>query len=185
MPVRLEAVVGDFSWDERSLYFHANWRHQYPVATRPFSDFNYVTLTGRGVYVGDTLTVMNPIPTWWGEGDAKIWVDGEKFPSIFGTGTEDYYGYSWGGRHTNFYEHPFHAQPRAHCYDQLNPKNGSDRTRYARLQHGDSYTGPRYHAVRQIASGRHGGVALEGVRHGLRRRNVLVWRCRHQDQSHG
>lgn len=122
VPVRLEAVVGEFSWDERSLYFHANWRHQYPVATRPFSDFNYVTLTGRGVYVGDTLTVMNPIPTWWGEGDAKIWVDGEKFPSIFGTGTEDYYAYSWGGKHTDFYEHPFHAQPRAHRYNQLNPK---------------------------------------------------------------
>ena len=53
------------------------------------------------MYVGDTLTVMNPIPTWWGEGDAKIWVDGEKFPSIFGTGTEDYYAYFWGGKHTN------------------------------------------------------------------------------------
>jgi hypothetical protein len=92
------------------------------VATRPFSDFNYVTLTGRGVYVGDTLTVMNPIPTWWGEGDAKIWVDGENFPSIFGTGTEDYYAYSWGGKHTGFYEHPFHAQVRAHTYNQLNPK---------------------------------------------------------------
>jgi hypothetical protein len=122
VPVRLEATVGDFSWDERSLYFHANWRHKYPVATRPFSDFNYVTLTGRGVYVGDTLTVMNPIPTWWGEGDAKIWIDGEDFPSIFGTGTEDYYAYSWGGKHTDFYEHPFHAQPRAHRYNQLNRK---------------------------------------------------------------
>jgi hypothetical protein len=34
------------------------------------TEANYVTLTGRGVYVGDTLTVMNPVPTWWGEGDA-------------------------------------------------------------------------------------------------------------------
>ena len=104
------------------MVFHSDWRHQDPVPTRPFSDFNYVTLTGRGVFVGDTLTVMNPVAKWWGEGDAKIWVDGESFPSIFGTGTEDYYGYSWGGRHTDFYEHPFHAQPRAHRYNQLTPK---------------------------------------------------------------
>lgn len=117
--VELETVVGDWSWTDRSMYFYANWRHQYPVPTRPQSDWNYVTLQGRGVYVGDTLTVMNPLQTWWGEGDAKIWVDGESFPSIFGTGTEDYYGYSWGGRHADFYEHPFHAQVRAHRYDKL------------------------------------------------------------------
>jgi hypothetical protein len=48
---------------------------------------------------------MNPVTIWWGEGDEKIWVDGEAFPSIFGTGTEDYYAYSWGGKHTSFYEH--------------------------------------------------------------------------------
>jgi phage protein U len=45
---------------------------------------------GRRVYVGDTLTIMNPEEQWWGEGDEKIWVDGEDFPSLFGTGTEDY-----------------------------------------------------------------------------------------------
>ena len=33
---------------------------------------------------------------WWGEGDEKFFVDGEKFPSTFGTGTEDYFGYAWG-----------------------------------------------------------------------------------------
>ena len=121
--VALDAVVGDWTWDDRSMYFHANWRQQYPLPTRPFSDWNYVTLKGRGVYVGDTLTVMNPLPAWWGEGDAKIWVDGESFPSIFDTGTEDYYGYSWGGQHTMFYEHPFHAQVRAHRYDQLVPQS--------------------------------------------------------------
>ncbi|MBW2647226.1 MAG: DUF2961 domain-containing protein [Deltaproteobacteria bacterium] len=32
---------------------------------------------------------------WWGEGDEKFFVDGEKFPSTFGTGTEDYFGYAW------------------------------------------------------------------------------------------
>lgn len=118
----LEAVVGDWDWDESSLYFNAAWRGQYPVPTRPFSDWNYVTLKGRGVYVGDALTIMNPVERWWGEGDEKIWVDDEDFPSIFGTGTEDYYAYSWGGMSTDFYEHPFHAQPRCTVYNKLNRK---------------------------------------------------------------
>jgi hypothetical protein len=122
---QFSAQVGDWTWDDRSLYFHAVWRGQYPVPTRPYSDWNYVTLNGRGVYVGDTLTIMNPVERWWGEGDEKIWVDGEDFPSIFGTGTEDYYGYSWGGVSTDFYEHPFHAQPRCHKYNKLNRKTNS------------------------------------------------------------
>ncbi|MGJ8634765.1 MAG: glycoside hydrolase family 172 protein [Luteolibacter sp.] len=125
----LQVKTGDWTWDERSMYFHAAWRGQYPVPTRPFSDWNYVTLKGRGVYVGDTLTVMNPVEQWWGEGDEKIWVDGEDFPSIFGTGTEDYYAYSWGGRSTDFYEHPFHAQPFANKYNKLNRKPESDDSR--------------------------------------------------------
>jgi hypothetical protein len=35
------------------------------------------------------------IDWWWGEGDEKFFVDGEKFPSTFGTGSEDYIGYAW------------------------------------------------------------------------------------------
>ncbi|WP_231953915.1 glycoside hydrolase family 172 protein [Pirellulimonas nuda] len=123
----LKASIGDWQWDDRSLYFHAAWRGQYPVPTRPFSDWNYVTLKGRGVFVGDTLTVLNPVETWWGEGDERIFVDGEGFPSIFGTGTEDYYAYSWGGRSTDFYEHPFHAQPRCNVYNKLNRKSTDER----------------------------------------------------------
>jgi len=115
---RIEVAVGDWDWDERSMYFHANWRHQANIRTMPRSDWNYVTLSGRGVYVGDTLTIWNPREIWWGEGDAKIWVDGESFPSIFGTGTEDYYAYSYGGQNRRFYEHPFHAQVRVMDFDQ-------------------------------------------------------------------
>lgn len=44
-----------------------------------------------------------------GEGDEKIYVDGESFPSHFGTGTEDYFGYAWGSAAP--FEAPFHAQP--------------------------------------------------------------------------
>ncbi|NND07633.1 MAG: DUF2961 domain-containing protein [Saprospiraceae bacterium] len=124
--VELKAVVGDYDWEEKSLYFHAAWRGQYPVLTRPFSDWNYVTIKGRGVYVGDALTIWNPVRRWWGEGDEKIWVDGEDFPSIFGTGTEDYYGYSWGGMSNDFYEHPFHAQPTSAIYNMHNRKTEAE-----------------------------------------------------------
>lgn len=125
--VNVKATVGSWQWDDDSMYFNAAWRGQYPVSTRPYSDWNYVTLKGRGVYVGDALTIMNPVEKWWGEGDEKIWVDGEDFPSIFGTGTEDYYAYSWGGRSTDFYEHPFHAQPKCYVYNKLNRKTTKER----------------------------------------------------------
>ncbi len=121
--LEMEAIVGDWDWDERSMYFHAGFRLQNPVSTRPYSDWNYIETQGRGVYVGDALTIFNPVEKWWGEGDEKIWVDGEDFPSIFGTGTEDYYGYSWGGMSTDFYEHPFHAQPRCNVYNKFNRKS--------------------------------------------------------------
>jgi len=61
--------------------------------------------------VGDTLALHNGAAAWWGEGDEKIFVDGETFPSHFGTGSEDYYGYSFGDLGT-FWEAPFHAEPR-------------------------------------------------------------------------
>lgn len=123
--VRLQVKTGAWSWDDRSMYFHANRRGQYPVPTRPHLDWNYITIKGRGVYVDDTLTVINPVARWWGKGDEKIWIDEESFPSLFGTGTEDYYGYSWGGVSTDFYKHPFHAQPRAHVYNKLNRKRNT------------------------------------------------------------
>jgi hypothetical protein len=120
VPVTLamSAATEPWAWDDRSMYFCAGWRIQNPVATRPYSDWNYVTLMGgRGVCVGDSLTVYNPVDKWWGEGDHKIWVDGESFPSMFGTGTEDYYGYSYGA--VGFYEHPFHAQVRCGTLDKV------------------------------------------------------------------
>lgn len=45
---------------------------------------------------------------WWGEGDEKFFVDGESFPSIFGTGTEDYFGYAWSN--PALFSQAFHAQ---------------------------------------------------------------------------
>lgn len=47
---------------------------------------------------------------WWGEGDEKFFVDGEKFPSTFGTGSEDYIGYAWAAEPPfAFFDSPFAA----------------------------------------------------------------------------
>lgn len=109
-----EVISGPWKWDERSMHFHAVWR-QYShvkVSARQGKDMNYATIKGSGKLVGDSLALFNCARAWWGEGDEKIFVDGEAFPSTFGTGTEDYYGYSFGGSSV-FYEGPFHAQPAA------------------------------------------------------------------------
>lgn len=111
--VNLGVLTKPWTWDDRSMHFHAVWRDEYPVhalGARGTSDFNYVDIKGKGVYVGDVLSIMNPVKEWWGEGDEKIYVDGETFPSHFGTGTEDYYGYAWCWPDT--FSRPFHAQPR-------------------------------------------------------------------------
>jgi hypothetical protein len=106
----LEAKVGPWKWDSRSMHFHANWRQERGIPTRPYKDWNYITIQGKGVYMGDTLALFNPVRDWWGEGDEKIWVDGEPFPSHFGTGSEDYYGYSYGN--PTVFQGPFSNQPR-------------------------------------------------------------------------
>jgi hypothetical protein len=93
--VHLEAIVDSWSWTNRSMYFHSTWHDQTDIHTRPFLDWNYLTASGRGTYMGDTLSVYNSADGWFGEGDEKIWIDKDDFPSHFGTGTEDYYGSAW------------------------------------------------------------------------------------------
>lgn len=118
-PVEVTAsrvTKGPWAWDDRSMHFHAAWRQYTDLMTQTNTgashgayDVNYVEIRGTGVYAGDSLTVDNSVGAWWGEGDEKIYVDGEPFPSHFGTGTEDYYGYAW--CHSAPFSAPFHAQP--------------------------------------------------------------------------
>ena len=108
--VSLKATVDRWAWDDRSMHLHAAWHHEAGLVTPPFRDWNFVTVAGRGVYVGDTLALFNPVATWYGEGDEKIWVDGELFPSHLGTGTEDYYGFSYAPQPVHLT--PFCGQPR-------------------------------------------------------------------------
>jgi Protein of unknown function (DUF2961) len=101
------------------LYFHAQYRQAAPAQGwtndwqsngDPLVDQkknldgqgNYVWMeaTGRGHFVGVTMSVLQNQDKWWGEGDDMFFVDGEKLPSINGTGSEDYFLGAWdfGGR---------------------------------------------------------------------------------------
>lgn len=110
--VQLEGGVStvDYKWDGRSMHFHAGWHQEKKVPTRPFIDWAHLETTGQGRFVGGGLHIQNMVRGWWGEGDEKIYVDGETFPSHFGTGTEDYYGYAWCSPAR--FVHAYHNQPR-------------------------------------------------------------------------
>jgi hypothetical protein len=105
----LGVSTGSYEWSDRTMYFHSQWRAARDVATRPMQDWNYAMLTGQGVFAGAAFNICNPVKQWWGEGDEKIYIDGESFPSIFGTGTEDFYGYAWGSPIP--FAHAYHCQP--------------------------------------------------------------------------
>ncbi len=78
--------------------FHAKWHRDAFLPDDPERrkiDWTMLKTEGRGRFCGVMLHVWNPRGGWWGEGDEKFFVDGEKFPSTFGTGSEDYFGYAW------------------------------------------------------------------------------------------
>ena len=110
----LHATTTAWKWDDRSMHFYATWHYEAGMKTPPYRDWNFVSITGRGVYAGDSLAIYNPVATWYGEGDEKIWVDGESFPSHMGTGTEDYYNYSYAPK-------PVHQTPFANLVREDQP----------------------------------------------------------------
>ena len=75
-------------------YFCAQYRQEFPVASG--RDYLVLDAVGRGHYVGTVLSGRARSPEWFGEGDMKFTVDGEKTPGIWGTGTEDYVLNAWG-----------------------------------------------------------------------------------------
>lgn len=119
-------IVDNWRWDENSMYFHTTYKFEenikdaksdYDVTKLAAKDtaapieWNFVKIKGKGIYLGNTLAVNNHMDTWYGEGDAKIWVDDDVFPSEFGTGLEDYYNTSWAP--VVLYQTPFANAPRA------------------------------------------------------------------------
>ena len=78
--------------------FHAKWHRDAFLPEEPERraiDWTMLKTQGAGRFVGVMLHIWNPRGGWWGEGDEKFFVDGEKFPSTIGTGSEDYFGYAW------------------------------------------------------------------------------------------
>lgn len=76
-------------------YFHAKWHRDLNQELKHGIDWEILKTKGRGRFVGFALHIWNARKNWWGEGDEKFFVDGEKFPSTIGTGSEDYFGYAW------------------------------------------------------------------------------------------
>ncbi len=77
-------------------YFHAQFRRVKKLPDK--QDYTIVDgIKGQGHYVGTYMTWGSKSPGWWGEGEIKFFMDGDdEFPTICGTGTEDYFCGSYG-----------------------------------------------------------------------------------------
>jgi hypothetical protein len=87
------------SWDSDFLYFHAYWHRD--TATTISSDYEILpVIRGKGRYLGSNLGVLCKKAYkgfWWGEGEVKMYLDGDTgYPTLAGSGTEDYIGTAWG-----------------------------------------------------------------------------------------
>lgn len=104
--------------------FHAQWRRSNPVTQG--ADYTLIDgVRGQGHYVGTYLAWGLTNNLWWGEGEMKFFLDGDTdWPSICGTGTEDYFGGAWGfefpaGQYGVF-SSPFSGMPQLIKPDGLN-----------------------------------------------------------------
>ena len=130
--------------DENTAYFHASWHRENPCQgwgpdlqtncsevnnfTYYKGENNYTVLDveGTGHYVGCNLTVKHYQGSWWGEGNDMFFIDGEEYPSLIGTGTEDYFGGSWsfakqvdGKTVEQNYKTPYLGFPYYSAHDEL------------------------------------------------------------------
>lgn len=109
--LNLEIYREELKGDAATLArFHAKWHRDAFLPAEPERriDWPLLKTEGAGRFVGVMLHVWNPRGGWWGEGDEKFFVDGEKFPSTFGTGSEDYFGYAWSSG--QLFQHAYHNQ---------------------------------------------------------------------------
>lgn len=81
---------------ENTGRFHAQWRRE--DGTEYLKEYTLLDgIKGAGQYVGTYMAWTQLTDGWWGEGEIKFYIDGDKkFPTICGTGTEDYFGGAWG-----------------------------------------------------------------------------------------
>jgi len=96
---------------KNTLYFHAQYRQAQPntglvpdwannqdpradlfTNTDGHANYTWLEATGHGNFVGVTMSVLQNQDNWWGEGDEMFFIDGDRQPTIQGTGSEDYFG---------------------------------------------------------------------------------------------
>jgi len=105
---------------EDAAYFHARFRRVNPL---PYKEVYTILdgVRGRGHYVGTVMGWGSNTSGWWGEGEIKFYLDGDtEFPTICGTGTEDYFGgsYNWDADgHYATYSTPFMGMHYVHRPD--------------------------------------------------------------------
>lgn len=143
------------------LRFHAKWHRdalvkgdaqRFAPGGDRWPDWPLLQTEGKGRYCGLHLHVYNDweqpekeadtwwygmgqdksIDWWWGEGDEKFFVDGETFPSTFGTGSEDYIGYAWAA------EPPFSPFDSAYAAQPTTPIDGRGHTSVNRFHIADN-----------------------------------------------
>ncbi|HXR48340.1 MAG TPA: glycoside hydrolase family 172 protein [Candidatus Limnocylindrales bacterium] len=100
------------SLPDDSACFHAMYRQEFPCVMG--QNYLIADIQGRGQYVGTVLSVYLTSPGWFGEGNDYFFIDGEKEPSLRGTGTEDYFCDGWGFREQSG---PFYGTPLWEGYD--------------------------------------------------------------------
>lgn len=92
---QIDYVLYDEPLPENTAYFHAQWRRDRYTTKQQ----DYVLLDGvqgRGHYIGTYLALTTLERYWWGEGEMKFYIDDDgQYPTICGTGTEDYFGGAW------------------------------------------------------------------------------------------
>jgi len=101
-------------------YFHAQFRRVNPL---PYQAVYTILegVRGRGHYVGTTMGWQVNNSNWWGEGEIKFYLDGDEWPTICGTGTEDYFcgSYNFENKETRQYQE--YCTPYAGLHQVLRP----------------------------------------------------------------
>jgi hypothetical protein len=92
---------------DEAAYLHGQWRRSLTTRAQPEHTI-LADVTGQGHYVGTVLAWTQLSNGWWGEGEVKFFIDDDdEYPTICGTGTEDYVGGAWGFYASNAREEPY------------------------------------------------------------------------------
>ncbi len=140
---------------EDCAYFHAQFRRVNPL---PYKEV--VTLldgvTGQGQYVGTYLAWGVNNTGWWGEGEIKFYLDGDgEYPTICGTGTEDYFCGSYNFENQETHQYQTFTTPYAGLHQVIRPDGAyRSQTRFGMY---------RWHIVDPIRFGRDIRVTIQAL----------------------